>query len=115
VGVPFTFPDTSNNRFQSYRDAAAALILYGDEFKDFFESLCINKQKPTLNHMESNLWKALHCTSTITELAVLAIYAKTILYPYCTITTNSSSIWYFFVTEMAEKFSFDLRRIKKNT
>ena len=34
---------------------------------------------------------------------------------YCTITTNSSSIWYFFVTEMAEKFSFDLRRIKKNT
>ena len=82
VGVPFTFPDTSNNRFQSYCDAAAALILYGDEFKDFLESLRINKQKPTLNHMESNLWKALHCTSTITELAVLAIYAETISYPY---------------------------------
>jgi len=26
--------------------------------------------------MESNLWKVLHCTSTITELAVLAIYAE---------------------------------------
>ncbi|EDR07528.1 uncharacterized protein LACBIDRAFT_327846 [Laccaria bicolor S238N-H82] len=64
VGVPFTFPDTSNNRFQSYCNAAAALILYGDEFKDFLESLRINKQNPTLNHMELNLWKALHCTST---------------------------------------------------
>jgi hypothetical protein len=32
--------------------------------------------------MESNLWKALHCTSTITELAVLAIYAEAIPYPY---------------------------------
>jgi len=28
---------------------------------------------------------------------------------YCTVTTNSSSIWYFFVAEMSEKFSFDLR------
>jgi len=82
VGVPFTFPDTSNNQFQSYCNAAAALILYADEFKDFLESLRINKQNPTLNHMESNLWKALHCTSTVTELAVLAIYAEAISYPY---------------------------------
>ena len=82
VGVPFTFPDTSNNRFQSYCNAAAALILYGDEFKDFLESLRINKQNPALNHMESNLWKALHCTSTVTELAVLAIYAEAVSYPY---------------------------------
>ena len=82
VGVPFTFPNISNNQFQSYCNAAAALILYGDEFKDFLESLCINKQNPTLNHMESNLWKALHCTSTATELAVLAIYAEAVSYPY---------------------------------
>ena len=82
VGVPFTFPDTSNNRFQSYCNAAAALVLYEDEFKDFLESLHINKQNSTLNHMESNLWKALHCTSTITELAVLAIYAEAVSYPY---------------------------------
>ena len=82
VGIPFTFPDTSNNWFQSYCDAAAALILYADEFKDFLESLHVNKQNSTLNHMESNLWKALHCTSTTTELAVLAIYAEAISYPY---------------------------------
>ena len=82
IGVPFTFPDTSNNRFQSYCDAAAALILYADEFKEFLESLRINKQKSTLNHMETNLWKALHCTSTTTELAVLALYAEAVSYPY---------------------------------
>ena len=28
VGIPFTFPDTSNNRFQSYCYAAVALLLY---------------------------------------------------------------------------------------
>ncbi|KAF8815878.1 hypothetical protein BYT27DRAFT_7078726 [Phlegmacium glaucopus] len=77
-----TFPDTSNNWFQSYCDASAALILYTDEFKEFLESLCVNKQNSTLNHMESNLWKALHCNSTITELAVLAIYAEAVSYPY---------------------------------
>jgi len=82
VGIPFTFPDTSNNRFQSYCDASAALILYANEFKAFLENLRINKQKSTFNHMESNLWKALHCTSTTTELAVLAIYAEAISYPY---------------------------------
>ena len=90
VGIPFTFPDTSNNRFQSYCDAAAALILYADEFKAFLESLRVNKQNSTLNHMESNLWKALHCTSTTTELAVLAIYAEAISYPYMKAIRTSS-------------------------
>jgi len=32
--------------------------------------------------MESNLWKALHCTSTVNELPVLAIYAEVVSYPY---------------------------------
>src|SRR6266704_5744236 len=32
--------------------------------------------------MEQNLWNALKCDSTTTELAVLAIYAKAISYPY---------------------------------
>ena len=43
VGILFTFPDTSNNQFQSYCDAAAALILYADQFKAFLESLHVNK------------------------------------------------------------------------
>ena len=41
--------------------------------------------------MESNLWNALHCTSTITELAVLAIYAEAISYPYVKAIRTSDS------------------------
>ena len=40
--------------------------------------------------MESNLWKALHCTSTTTELAVLTIYAEAISYPYMKAIRTSS-------------------------
>ena len=82
VGTPFTFPDTSNNRFQSYCDAAAALLLYRDFFIEFLEHLRINKQNSRLNHMEQNLWNALHCEATLAEFAVLAIYAESVSYPY---------------------------------
>ena len=82
VGTPFTFPDTSNNHFQSYCDAATALLLYRDVFIEFLEHLRINKQKSQLNHMEQNLWNALHCEATLAEFAVLAIYAESVSYPY---------------------------------
>lgn len=82
IGIPFTFPDISNNRFQSFCDAAAMLILHCEDFKAFLESLRINKQNSTLNHMEANLKKALNCSSTMSELAVLAISAEAISYPY---------------------------------
>jgi len=82
VGIPFTFPDTSNNCFQSYCDAAAALLLYKDVFIEFLEHLRINKQNSQLNHMEQNLWNALHCEATLAEFAVLAIYAESVSYPY---------------------------------
>ena len=91
IGTPFTFPDTSNNQFQSYCDAAAALVLYKTEFLLFLESLRMNKQNSTLNHMETNLWNALNCTSTMTELAVLAIYAEAISYPYMKSIRNSTA------------------------
>jgi hypothetical protein len=32
--------------------------------------------------MEQNLWNALHCTATLTEFAVLALYAQAISHPY---------------------------------
>ena len=40
--------------------------------------------------METNLWNALHCPSTTTELAVLAIYAEAISYPYMKAIRTSS-------------------------
>src|SRR6266545_5514922 len=56
IGTPFTFPDTSNNCFQSYCDAAGALLFYSPQFMAFLENLRINKQNSRLNHMEQNLW-----------------------------------------------------------
>ena len=82
VGVDFTFPDTSNNRFQSHCQAAAALIEHLPHFIKFLEFVQAKKQQMRFSHMESNLWKALHCNATKTELAVLALYAQAISHPY---------------------------------
>ena len=92
VNIPFTFPDTSNNRFQSYCYAAAALLLYLQFFQQFLEHLRITKQNGRLNHMENNLWKALHDPATLSELAILALYGEAISYPYVkTIRSTSDS------------------------
>ena len=69
VGTSFTFPDTSNNRFQSYCYAAAALLRHLKFFRQFLKHLQITKQNGKLNHMESNLWKALHDSAMLSELA----------------------------------------------
>jgi len=58
------------------------LLFFMEMNSRIFLRVCINKENPTLNHKESNFWKALHCTSTVTELAVLAIYAEAVSYPY---------------------------------
>jgi hypothetical protein len=92
VNIQFTFPDTSNNRFQSYCYAAAALLLYLQFFREFLEHLRITKQNGRLNHMEANLWKALHDSATLSELAILALYGEAISYPYVkAIRTTSDS------------------------
>jgi hypothetical protein len=90
VGIPFTFPDTSNNRFQSYCYASAALLLYLQFFRQFLDHLRITKQNGKLNHMESNLWKALHDPATLSELAILALYGEAVSYPYIKAIRSSS-------------------------
>ncbi|KAF8813548.1 hypothetical protein BYT27DRAFT_7251075 [Phlegmacium glaucopus] len=82
VGSQFTFPDTSNTRFQSHCNAAAALLLHLPQFIEFLKYIRDVKQSGKFNHMEQNLWNALHCTATKTEMAVLALYAQAITHPY---------------------------------
>ena len=92
MGIPFTFPDTSNNRFHSYCYAAAALLLYLQIFQQFLEHLQITKQNGKLNHMKSNLWKVLHDPATLSELVILALYGEAISYSYIkTIHSTSES------------------------
>jgi hypothetical protein len=91
VGKVFTFPDTSNTRFQSHCEAAAALIQYLLFFIKFLEFVKEKKQTMRFSHMEENLWKALHCTATKTELAVLALYAQAITHPYMRVIRSPKS------------------------
>ena len=82
VGHSFTYPDTSNNRFQSNCEGSAAIIQYLSEFIRFLEYVKGKKQTMRFSHMEDNLWKGLHCVATKTELAVLALYAQAVSHPY---------------------------------
>ena len=82
VGTDFTFPDTSNTRFQSHCEAAAVLLQHWPHFVKFLEFIRAKKQQMRFSHMEENLWNALHCKATQTELAVLALYAQVISHPY---------------------------------
>ena len=82
VKGPFTFPDTSNNRFQTYCVAAGVLLLHLPHFIKFLEYVKQKKQNKQFNNMEKNLWSALHCTATKTELAALALYGQVISHPY---------------------------------
>jgi hypothetical protein len=58
------------------------IILHLQNFIKVLEYIHDGKQSRRFNHMEQNLWDALHCNPTLTELAVLALYALSVSYPY---------------------------------
>jgi hypothetical protein len=76
------FPDTSNIHYQSYSEAAAELITYKKEYLDLLTSVSLCKIKKVFNHMEANLFAALNDIPTLTELAVLVLYAQAVSHPY---------------------------------
>ncbi|KDQ57065.1 hypothetical protein JAAARDRAFT_131143 [Jaapia argillacea MUCL 33604] len=82
LGHALRFPDTSNTRFQTHCTAAAELILHLELYIEFL--LCIRDKKDSMTwtNMEENLFRALQDIPTLTELAVLALYAETISHPY---------------------------------
>jgi hypothetical protein len=88
-GKVLSFPDTSNNWYQSHGVAATELLLHCKEDIKFLEIL--RDAKGHFNHMEQNLYTALHDIPTLTELAVLALYAHSITHPYmCTVRGSES-------------------------
>src|SRR4051812_4890984 len=58
------------------------VMLHLTDFIDFLEYIKERKTNKRFNNMEQNLWDALHCTATQTELAVLALYDQAISHPY---------------------------------
>ena len=92
AGIPLSFPDTSNVRYQSHCDGGAVLIQYCKKFLEFLEFVRDSKEKPGLNNMEQNLYLALQDQPTLTELATLALYAQAISHPYMRQIRSSSDI-----------------------
>lgn len=81
-GIKLNFPDTSSTRYQSYCEAASVLIEHLQRFLEFLLFVRDKKEKRRFTHMEDNLYRALQCQSTITELAVLTMYSQAITHPY---------------------------------
>ena len=81
-GIAIAFPDTSNNRYGTYCEAAGVLLLHHNKFLEFLEFVRDSKKKRGFTNMEKNLYNALKDTATLTELAVLALYAQSISHPY---------------------------------
>jgi hypothetical protein len=82
VGSEFTFPDTSNTRFGSYCDGATAILAHLSQFIAYLEYYRLRKSTKKFNHMEQNFWNAIHDIPTLSELAVLSLYAQSISHPY---------------------------------
>jgi hypothetical protein len=82
LGRPCNFPDTSSIRYHCFCAAAAELIAYTPDYLEFLDEVKMSKDKPGFNHMEQNLWDALHDAKTKSELAVLAVYLCTVSAPY---------------------------------
>ena len=82
IKTEFTFPDTSNTRFQSHCEAAGVLLLHHQSILKYLTFIKDNKANNRFSHMEKNLWDALQCSATLTELAVLALYAQSVSHPY---------------------------------
>jgi hypothetical protein len=82
AGISLMFPDTSNNRYGTFCDAAAVLLQHRPKFLEFLEYVRDSKKKRGFTNMEKNLYNALQDPPTLTELAVLALYGQAVYHPY---------------------------------
>ena len=82
LGYAVQFPDTSNTRFGSYGDGAAELLVHLFLYVTFLDVIRDSKGTGELNHMEQNIYDALHDPPTLTELAVLTLYSQAVAHPF---------------------------------
>ena len=111
LDTDFTFPDTSNTRFQSYCEAAAVLTVYHEPFLEYLEYAKQRKDKSCYSNMEENLVKALNDIPTRTELAVLALYAQSVSHPYMKAIRENSETNALDLGPLNKKIELFIRRI----
>ncbi|KAI0026605.1 hypothetical protein K488DRAFT_65765, partial [Vararia minispora EC-137] len=89
LGYSVSFPHTSNNRFGTHCQAASLLLLHLPLFLQFLELIRDKKDKMAFNNMENNIYHGLTDIPTLTELAVLALYAQSVSHPYTRVVRGS--------------------------
>ncbi|KAJ7887849.1 hypothetical protein B0H14DRAFT_3430467 [Mycena olivaceomarginata] len=82
LGYTVSCPDTINTRFQSHCDCAIFIILYLPQILAFMIHIMYSKTEIGLNHLEQNILMGLKDIPTLTELAILALYALSVGFPY---------------------------------
>ncbi|KZP17166.1 hypothetical protein FIBSPDRAFT_747504 [Athelia psychrophila] len=82
LGLHLSFPDTSNTQYGSYCAACAVLLQYRLQFIRFLEFIKLSKKSTTWTNMECNLLNALTDPPTLSQMAVMALYAQVITHPY---------------------------------
>jgi hypothetical protein len=81
------FAEVSATCYQSFSYAAAEL--HHDITFDLVQDICDGKGRTRANHMETNIIRGLSCTSTMLEVAVIALL---ILWPYLSIIHSWPSV-----------------------
>ncbi|KAG8709460.1 hypothetical protein FRC09_000664 [Ceratobasidium sp. 395] len=81
-GYSSRFLDTSNTGYRSYCDAATELILHTETYVQLLEAIRDSKCTPGFTNIEANVYCGLQDTSTLTELAILSLYALSVGRPY---------------------------------
>ncbi|KAI0027124.1 hypothetical protein K488DRAFT_30531, partial [Vararia minispora EC-137] len=98
AGNIFNHHDDKKGQQRNYRiffehathcTAATTLLLHLPYFIQFLELVRDKKDNMTLNNMESNVYTGLTDIPTLTELAVLALYAQSISHPYARVVRGS--------------------------
>jgi hypothetical protein len=82
IGYMVRFPGTSSTRYRSHAEVAAELLVLLDFYKQFLEVVRDLKEKRNLTNIEQNIYNGLCDIPTLTELAVLVLYAQAITHPY---------------------------------
>ncbi|KIJ05843.1 hypothetical protein PAXINDRAFT_23055, partial [Paxillus involutus ATCC 200175] len=80
--LQLTFPDTSNTRYQSHVDACSVLVKELNLHLRFLEFVRDKKEKRVFTHMEANVYAALSCWQTLTEMCCNVCYGVAVTYPY---------------------------------
>ncbi|KAL5531248.1 hypothetical protein ACEPAG_4125 [Sanghuangporus baumii] len=91
LGCTVSYPDILNTHYSSYLEAAAETIAHPQFYIGYLEDVRDEKTNRKFNHLELNIYKALHDNSTLTKLAVLALYQEAVSHSYILVVRGKAN------------------------